>query len=250
MANSLSFNNIDLGQYGLTIASRSIPMEFRSEGIQLQDKAYASDSLAVPKVITLAVTILGTSLATLKANMDSVKAVLDKRADSRLDLDSLTDRYWMARFQSLVGQVRGFVFSGTLTFTAYDSFAYDVDETTHTYLAEDFAEDPETFVVPVLGTTRTEPVYTLTAGEQLADATILLRNAGIDMELSWGPDTVVNSKKLVIDVPNWLVTNDGDASMATVSGQFPYLNPGNNSIRITGFGLLGSMTIVYRKRYL
>ena len=245
MANSLSFDSTDLGQYGLSIVSREVPLGFQSESVQLQDKAYANDSLAIPKVIALNVNILGTTIATLKTNLDSIKEVLNTRVNAELILDSLSDRYWMARFESLTGQIKGSLFSGSLVFMSYDPFAFNTSETLHEYNID---ADPKTVQPTVLGTSRVEPVYTLTAGELLTDITLKVENTGTAMELVW-EGTILDGKDLEIDVANWHVTNNAVASMATVSGEFPYLNLGVNSIKVTGFSTTGSVDIVYRKRY-
>ena len=108
--------------------------------------------------------------------------------------------------------------------------------------------DPKTVQPTVLGTSRVEPVYTLTAGELLTDITLKVENTGTAMELVW-EGTILDGKDLEIDVANWHVTNNAMASMATVSGEFPYLNLGVNSIKVTGFSTTGSVDIVYRKRY-
>jgi len=245
MGNSLSFDDTDLGQYGLSIVSREVPLSFQSESIQLQDKAYANDSLAIPKVIALNVNILGTTIATLKTNLDSIKEVLNTRVNAELILDSLSDRYWMARFESLTGQIKGSLFSGSLVFMSYDPFAFNTSETLHEYNID---ADPKTVQPTVLGTSRVEPVYTLTAGELLTDITLKVENTGTAMELVW-EGTILDGKDLEIDVANWHVTNNAVASMSTVSGEFPYLNLGVNSIKVTGFSTTGSIDIVYRKRY-
>jgi len=248
MGNSLSFNGTDLSQYGLTIAKREVPLEFSSEGAQLQYKAYATSSLIIPSIITLNISVTGASLATLKTNLDSIKQVLGNREDAKLILDSLTDRYWWARFQSLTGVISGLAFIGNLSFIAYDSFAYDVDETTHTYDAGDFLADPQTLVLTVGGTTRTEPLYTFTAAEALNAITLKLENLNTDMELQW-EGSLANTDTLKVNVASWVVLKNDVADMA-ISGAFPYLIPGSNSIKVTAFGTSSALTIVYRKRYL
>ena len=248
MGNSLSFDGTDLSQYGLTIAKRGMPLEFTAESVQLQHKAYANSSLIIPKVIGLDISVLGASLAELKTNLDSIKQILGNRDDAKLILDSLTDRYWWARFQSLTGVISSLAFMGYLTFIAYDSFAYDVDETTHTYDAGDFLADPQTLILSVGGTTRTEPLYTFTAGEALNAIALKLKNLDTDMELQW-EGSLANTDTLKVNVASWVVLKNDVEDMA-ISGAFPYLIPGSNSIKITAFGTSSALTVVYRKRYL
>ena len=35
-----------------------------------------------------------------------------------------------------------------------------------------------------------------------------------------------------------------------ISGEFPYLVPGDNNIQVTNFGILGTLKIVYRNRFI
>jgi len=249
MGNSLSFGGTDLSQYGLTITKRGVPLEFTAESVQLQYKAYANSSLIIPKVIVLDIAVTGSTLAELKTNLDSIKQVLGNRDDAKLILDSLTDRYWWARFRSLAGAISGLVFVGSLSFIAYDSLAYDVAEITHTYDAGDFLADPQTHILTVGGTTRTEPLYTLTAGEALADITFKLENLDTDMELQW-KGSLANTDTLKVNVATWAVLKNDVVGMADVSGAFPYLIPGTNNIKITDFGTSSALTVIYRKRYL
>jgi len=106
-------------------------------------------------------------------------------------------------------------------------------------------------VVETTGSTASiEPVYTLTAGENLVAVTIKLANVTTDEELQW-TGSLANGEVLEIDVPNWIVNKEGAASMATVTGQFPRLAPGAaNTLTVTGFSTTGTLNITYRNRFL
>jgi phage-related protein len=93
------------------------------------------------------------------------------------------------------------------------------------------------------------PVYVLTAGEVLGAITVKLENVSTDEELQW-TGTLTTADELTIDVPNWIVYKNGTASMSGVTGQFPRLQPGANSIKVTAMAVTGLMDITYRNTFL
>lgn len=168
----------------------------------------------------------------------------------KLILDLPSDRYYMAK----VARKIEYEFIGsklalsTIVFICPDPLGYSttLTESNHPLTGT----DPKTVNESVGGTGYIEPVYTLTAGEVLTDVTIKVENIEGDEELQW-IGSVGNGKKLEIDVANWMVKNDGVASMATVTGRFPRLKPNaTNSIKVTGFSNTGSLNIKYRDTYL
>jgi phage-related protein len=249
MSRSLKYNGIDLSAYGLTImeSGAALAALLSAELSQGQDRAYASNLIAPPKSLPLDVIIEAVDQATLISYLDSIKRICAQREPKQLILDIMDDRYWTARFEHLTGQyLSPCVFRGELLFSADDPLAYDVSETSSDFNVD---ADPKTVTETVGGTGYVKPLFTLTAGEELSDITLLVENTDTGEELQW-EGSLSNGEVLTIDSARCIVEKEGVADMATVSGQFPRLLPGeNNHIKITGFGSLGSLNITYRNAY-
>jgi len=130
MADSFSFNEVDLCAYGLRLRSHEEPFDQETPAAQLIDKAYGFNSLRPPKTFTLDVAVSAADKATLLSYLDSIKGTLNERGDCKLTLDTFDDRYWMARFISMDGQIKtARIWEGTITFAVNDPAAYDNDET-------------------------------------------------------------------------------------------------------------------------
>lgn len=246
MANSLTFNGTYLGTYGLIVKTRDVPMQFSTDSVQLRDLSYAGESIIPPRTISLDIVIITSSIATLKTNLDSIKAILNLQTDGNLILDSLSDRYWVVRFQNLSGSFKNLMFEGTLDFICYDPNAYAVaassDVTAITLPTADYA------IIDTGGTALIRPLYTLLAdGAQTTPATIILHNDNTDEEIEW-TGAITPGQTLVINTVLWVVTLDGVESMSTVEGQFPTLVPNTtNGILVSGFS--GTLTITWRNRF-
>jgi len=241
---SFTFNGTDFADYGLVVKERDIPMGYEIDSTQLHYRAFATDSKVAPKTISLGVVVTAASVTVLKTNMDTIMRLLNTWDDEALILDTLSDRYWNARFKSLSGRFKGVKFEGNIEFICLDPYAYDNTEVSNDYTDN---EEPETITETTGGTALIEPVYLLTAdGQQLA-ATVTVRNDTLGLEISWTGD-LENGEDLKIDVPLWLVTLEDVASMSTVTGEFPLLSPGvANTIEVGGF--TGNVKITYRNRY-
>lgn len=253
MANSLTFNGTALSTYGLAVTSHGLSVAQDAIAIRIQDKAYAWRSSLAPKIISLGVDVKASSLANLKSYLDSIKTILNTREDAQLILDMFSDRYWLARFESLNGNLNGRVgWSGDLNFIAHDPLAYSTGDAITT-LHNLNTTDPQTVTETPEGTANTNPVYTLLAGSALGAIEVTLENLTTSPELAlvWS-GTIAEDDELEIDVANKLVSLNDTPSMATVTGRFPYLQPGANSIKVTSWGTAGTntITIVYRNRYL
>lgn len=248
MANSITFDSVDLDDYDLIITRYDLHVAQIAEYTQIRDKSYSWGNWIPPKDIVLGISVTGTTRALLDAKLDSIKLALNKRTDETLALDIQTDRYWMARFRGFPGgYLNNTTWIGQILFTCADPWAYDVTETDNNYLIN---ADPDTNVETTGGTARIEPVYTLTAGENLVAVTVKLENTTTEEELVW-EGSLANTEELVIDVVRWIVEKEGVADMADVSGQFPHLLGGQaNSIVVTGFSTTGTLDIVYRNRYM
>jgi hypothetical protein len=250
MSNSLEYNGIDLSTYGLTVlASSPILATFlKAETVQLPDLSLATQSISPPKPIELDILVHASSLAQLQGYLDAIKLIVAQKEAKQLILDVQDDRYWMARFQHLRGQIISpIAYRGELAFVADDPLAYKTNETSSDHNID---ADPDTVVETVGGTAYIKPIYTLTAGENLTDITLKVENTDTDEELQW-EGSLANTEELEIDVDLWIVKKEGVADMATVSGQVPRLVPASdNHIKVTDFSNTGTLNIKYRDAYL
>jgi len=247
MPNSLTFAGTDLQDYGLITTSYDLPVVQDAQTIRLQNRAYAWRSSLTPKPISVGVVVTATSLALLITALDNINTKLNTREDAQLIFDILSTRYWNARFESLQGRFYSpELWQGSLSFTVLDPLAYS---TTETSTPHNIDADPDTVVETAGGTANTFPVYTLTAGEALGAIEVTLENLTTGYSLTWS-GTVADTEELVIDCANWTVELEGTPDMSTVTGRFPYLQPGANSIKVTNWSNSGTLDIVYRARYL
>ena len=243
---SITFNGTDLSAYGLVLSTPDPSAQLMSQAYQMVTKAYSPESKATPKQMTLGVSIVGTSRTTLEAYLDSIKAVLNRRVAGRLVISNMSDRYWMAKYQSLIGSYpTPAVFEGMLSFVCYDPFAYAVTEVDATY---DIDADPKEISLSVAGSAEAEPVMVLTAGEAW-DSSLTLENAALGMAFTW-TGVMTSGQRLTVDCKRWYASLEGASAMSGAGGQFPVLAPGSNVISVAGFGSLGTLRIRYRPRYM
>ena len=243
MAKSFSFNGIDLSTYGLTVRRHNLhDFTQETEYYQLKNKAVAGETIRPARQIVIDAVIEAADYAGLCSYMDSIRGVLGLPADAVLKMDSITDRYWMARCNALPEADNGATYwEGTLTFTAGDPSAYDNSETTGNHTID---EDPENFNEVVGGTAETWPVYTLTADDTASEVTITNNTTDEELVITIA---MVATDVLEIDTETMIVKLNGTEDMSGVSGPFPRLLPGTNAFTVTGFS--GTMATVYRKKY-
>ena len=248
MSHSLSFNEIDLSTYGLRVKNANIPdFAQENESQLIQDISYSFPPKRPPKIFQVPVIVSAADRATLDGYLDSIKSVIVTEVACKLAFDSITSRYWMAKQEDLSGDYHGpNLWIGNVIFRADDPTAYAASETDSNYSID---ADPKTVIETAGGTTMASPVYTLAAGENLTDVTILVENLNTGEELSW-EGSLANGEELEIDSKAWTVKKEGTEDMSSISGQFPRLQPGANSIKVTGFSNTGSLNIKYRARYL
>jgi len=246
----LNFNAIDLSAYGLVVTHSNIPDSTQQYESQLiQDISYGFKPKKPPKIIRLEVTVLAVDRATLDGYLDNIKSVIVTEVAKVFKLDTITDRYWNAKQTTFEGKYRAAgMWEGIVVFQADDPMAYDNTETSSDHNID---ADPKTITeTPSGGTGYINPVYTLTAGENLTDVTIKVENLTTDEEIQWTGSLAI-TEELEIDVATWIVKKEGVADMSSVTGQFPRLAPGiANSIKVTAFSTTGSLNITYRERYL
>ncbi|MDD4873401.1 MAG: phage tail family protein [Dehalococcoidales bacterium] len=244
---SFTFNSVDLSDYDLSVISSNF-FEF-SQSLpytQLQDYALIGGYKRNALGLKMNVVIQGTNAADVISNLDNVKKTLVGEDEEQLILDSVNTRYWNARLESLDGEfVSNTIWQGTLTFLCPDPLAYSTTETSSDFNID---ADPDTISETMDGTAITKPVWTLTAGETLTDVTIKLENVITGEELQW-TGSLVDEDELEIDSANWTVKLNGTSAM-TITGEFPRLQPGSNTIKVTAFSTTGTLNITYRDAYL
>lgn len=127
MAYSLTYNNTPFSTYGLIVEHHSINLTRKTDSLQLPDRSWAGKGQAAPAVITLQVAIVGVSTADMLSNLSIIRGLLDQEEECALLLDLYTDRYWLAKFSTLDGNmVAPSLWKGTLIFTCYDGKAYAI----------------------------------------------------------------------------------------------------------------------------
>lgn len=251
MSNSFSFNAVDLADYGLVVNRVDKPLTQAAQYTQLRDRGYAFDSFRPPLILGVGVSILAATHSAVLTYLDSIRGTLNHRVDKQVIFDTQTDRYWMARFDSMEGMFDAPTrWSGTIMFVCHDPAAYDITEvdTPHVINAS-----PDEIIETPGGTDYIYPVYTLIPGDGYIAGDVLIKNLTTDEELIFTEGPIHSGEKWVIDVANWLVTMDGDAAMSEVTGKFPRLAPGiANSIKVTNLysSVNGSLNITYRNRFL
>lgn len=244
MADSFSFNTVDLSTYGLKLRSYETPFTQETPSAQMLDKAVGLQSLRRPIPFSLDIVVSAADKATLLSYLDSIKSTLNEREDCKLTLDSFTDRYWMVRFINMRGEIRtARAWEGTIDFVANDPAAYDNTQTSSDYTVD---EDPETCVETVGGTEKVRPLYTLTCDSTLSDTTVIITNTATGEAIEWTGD-LVDTDVLEINAEEFTVKLNDVDDMTEVDGQFPQLLTGSNTLTVEGFS--GSFNIKYRKRY-
>ena len=245
MANSLTFNGTDLTAYGLIVKTRDMPVEFSTDSVLVEDISYAGNSKVPPKNISLNVAITGASITNLKSNLDSIKSVLNVQIDAQLILDTLSDRYWMARFKRLSGTYKGIMFDGVLDFTCFDPFAYAVAPSSDaTAIVNAVADNAIIFTG---GNALIRPVYTILSDAIRVGTNVILHSDNTDEEIEW-TGNLANGTVLVFDTALWVVKKNTIEDMATVDGQFPTLVQDTTNLILTA-GFTGTLTVTWRNRY-
>jgi len=248
MANSLTFNSIDLSTYGLTITQAGNNQTLFSRALtQMDTRAFASKGKREALKIETNFLIIGTSLSDTQSKLATIKRILSSAETAQLVFDILPDVYYNTSLEAIDGQIlTPYGISGTISFICADPYGYSTTETDQT---DNITTDPTAVTVTVGGSAKTLPVFTLTAGESLSGP-ISVKNNDTGEELVWD-SSMVDTDELEIDTEHWIVKKNGTASMTDVSGQFPRLLPGqDNHIVVTGFGTTGTLQTVFRSRFI
>ena len=243
---SFTFNTVDLSDYDLSVISSNFFTFNQSLSYtQLKDYALIGSYKRNALGLRMNVVIEGTNAADVISNLDNVKKTLASEEEEALILDSISTRYWNARLESLDGDfVANTAWQGTITFLCPDPLAYSTTETSSDFNID---ADPKTITETVGGTAIAKPGWTLTAGETLSDVTIKLENVTTGEELQW-TGSLVDEDELEIDSQNWTVKKNSVSAM-TITGEFPRLIAGSNTIKVTALSTTGTLNITYRDAY-
>jgi phage-related protein len=245
MSNYFKFNNIDMSSYDLELLN--YPNEFfqDTESLQARDRAWGLTSKRMPQMVSFYVGIKGSGLSDLLSNLDDIKQALNQVTDCKLEIASITDRYWMARFSGMIEeQCSAKRWKGMINFILFDNMAYDNTEEDNNHTIN---EDPESFTETNPGTGNAKVVITLTCDDDLGEVTIGIENLTSGELFEWTGEINI-SDVLVIDCETMQVTLNDVVAMTGVDGRFIQLLPGNNSIEVTGFS--GNLNFTYRPRYI
>lgn len=249
MAYSLSFDGNDLSSYNLVVTSpdvnrfnRDVPV------IELPDRGYGFRPERHSRQLYVRFDVHGASRPNLDSNLDAIRQIVTVLTAKRLIFDTMSSRYFNAILTDFGGRyLSALLFRGIMGFTCPDPLAYSIDKTSSDFSID---ADPKTIEEIVSGTGYIAPVWTLVAGENVGPVTIKLENLTTVEELQW-TGSLADGEELEIDVARWLVSKEGVADMATVTGKFPQLEGGTtNVVKITGLESTGDLNVEYRIAYL
>ncbi len=244
---SMSWNDIGLAAYGLTVINLNMRPQMAVDHAQGDLRCYAFRSRHQPLRMSIAVQVTGADLSTLESNLSTIRGLLAERDDTKLEIDAFSGRYWTARFSGMPGSFR----NSTLWEGAVDVICHDPAALAETLEdIDDVMADTWSDVLTVGGTTYCYPVITLTADGGQPAAAITITNDTLAMEIQWA-GALLDADVLVFDSEAESVTLNGDAAMTGVAGvnpRWPLLKAGDNLIEIEGF--TGAVKIEWRERYL
>jgi phage-related protein len=251
---SFSYNGINLEDYGVTIISADRnAMNHDFDSLQLEDKAYSWKSRLEPRRIRLGILAVPTFFIfppilfnDIHLTMSFIREALNEKECCQLILSNTPEYFWLAKLQKISGEVIApHHFQANIDFLCPDLRAFSITETKNIHNID---ANPKTLYESTPGTAYVEPVYLLTAGENIPGSTVILESTTTGDAIQWSGDLATNDE-LEIDVAHWVVRLNGTESMGTVTGKFPKLEPGINTLVVSGFGTTGTLEITYRNAY-
>ena len=253
----LTFGGIDIATYGgiLGEGTERPHMEPSVESIVIPGAqgGYTSPRLFVPSHFSLQIKVEGTSRADTLSKRRTLKALFmpadPGEAEKQLIFGDEATMYWMAQ---CAGKPTEYIRMNLLVMSipmVASVPAYAVSETSQEVNVN---ASPKSFAVSYAsGTAYASPRYYLVNSGAFGPGNVKLKNINTAEEVIWnGSLANLDTLDIIVEYGSerFVVKKNGVVSMATVSGAFPRLKPGNNSFTITG--PLGTLTITYRKRYL
>ena len=273
MSNSMVFNGIDLSSdtYGVTVTERDTvfmpPSSVDIVNVPYSFGGLSDQSFTGPVELPVPIVIEGTDNKDLHTKMDALQLLFFQRraVETTLRFDTSPERYYNARLVSNVPATpRGVsVLRCSLTFLVPDPRLYSTTETTQT---ETITSTPDSFTFPASGTTggtaTIDPVWYIRRTDANAAVTVILNNTTATEALTRA-GTLEQNRWLKIDSSQrvmrvWKSDSTGadplaetyTTAMAGVSGVFPRLAPGvASTITVTGI-TTGTLTAIYRERYM
>lgn len=246
--NTITFNDVALSDYGLSVVSSELDLISQLVGtVILPTRAYPWEAEREARAIDVKFTVIADTAAQLQTYLDNIKKTLVTTTAKQLKFSIRSDRYYKAVLGRFDGKlIAKALFEGWLRFICADQNAYSTSEDTNSH---DITSDPKTIIEAVGGTASVYPVYKLTAGDTLTGITIKLKNDNTGDEIEWTGSLAIGGY-LEIDCAHWVIRKNDVVDMATKTGEFPYLEGGvDNSITVTAFGTNGTLLITYRDRY-
>lgn len=244
----ITFNGIDLTAFGVEITRVSSPVSQSVSFSDLNSRSYGYKAQKLMRPISIRINVFGTNLDDIYDKLDNITFALNQPSECPLILNHKPDRYWMAHFTDLTGDIQGeSVFSGELKFSAGNPIAYSISEINKTIPIN---ADPKTFTETTGGNATIYPLWSLSAiGFSIPSATIKIKNESSNEELEWS-GAIVSGDTLSFDTEKWIVYLNGNPSMSNVSGKFPTLLPNQtNTIKVSGFGVAGNLNLTYKNRF-
>lgn len=277
MANSLTWDGVDLSTKGLTVEAPSVPV-MPDSPISSSDAIHGDSQFSVvnqtTRTVTLSVSVTGTSQANLQSNMEYITRVLDPvaGADTAFTLDYDPNRRYVGRVASMSAPDPNsgigfyvFVFGITIQCMAHKQ------GTTETNTAVALATSPDTESIGVVtGSASRIPceIYTRnTTGADLTATAITITNDTTSESIIW-TGTLEDDRWLKIGsldaLGRFTATIEKSDSTGSdpeaetyqgveagyTSGDWPRLRGGvDNSFTITGIAT-GTLEITYRARFL
>ena len=249
-AGGFSYNNVAMLQYGVYLKKgmgRPIlpPVRDRLLEVPGKDGVYSFRPDYAQREFTLNCLLKATSRTDALAKIDSIASVLYTGGVAKpLMFDDQDGRYWLA---TLSGDPRATLDmqSGEfeISFLCADPFAYSVIETISNNTIN---ADPQTFAEEVGGSYPIRPEIVL-APDGDWNGIVSVANFQTEQEFVWEGELV--NAFLLIDCEHFVAKVNSTPSMSGMSGTFLYLSPNQiNYIQVTG--MLGTMTITYRARFL
>lgn len=235
MANSLTFNDIDLIAYGVTVLSPFLPYFSEAQAplvnLALSDGGVSSLSRYAARVFVVPCIVKGAGFADLKSKLDSIASVLSQRDLQTLSFDMVSGRHWLAKVSGDVGvtSLGSSVARISIPFIIPDPHAHADTET-----VVDTGDIPGTIVCTPGGTIETHPIIFVKVNS--THPFFLIANDSLDERLEWtspGVDLVSGDEFTLDCRPRYQTLSikrvadaESTVQMEGVEGIFPQLSPG------------------------
>jgi predicted phage tail component-like protein len=271
MANSMTWDGVDLAPFGLQVEAPAVPImakiPFRSHSAVFGDSEFTSVNYTT-RTITLNVSVTGSNQDNLRERMEYITRVMQPTSDKVFTLDYDKQRRYVGRVSAMSAPSKigfwGFVFSITIQCMADKQGLSEINDSSA------IATNPDTLTVDVAGTTSRIPCEWYVRNETGGTLT----STAFTIANSTTSETLTAT--LTLEDDRWLrvgtIDNNGrfsatigksnstganpenesytDFESAYTSGDWPRLKGGEiNSIIITGIST-GTLESVYRPRFI